>query len=89
MSRDRSDTPEHPQYVGEVTIHDVQVNGPVTAAEPAFRFPHEIGVANIKKNVIDVFYIWGDAAPAMTLTVDQYNELRRHAMLQARGHQPK
>jgi hypothetical protein len=82
VTRSRSDTPDNPQYLGETIVHDVQVNGPVTEKELAFRFPQGIGVGDVEKNV---FYIWGDGAPAMTLTTDQYNERRKQEMLRARG----
>jgi hypothetical protein len=67
--RTRSDAPDNPRSVIEVIIHDVQVNGPITDKDLAFRFPRGIGVGDMKKQ--GVFYIWGDGAPAMTFTTDQ------------------
>ncbi len=33
----------------------------------------------------DIRYIWGDGAPEMTLTTDEYNEMRKQELLKARG----
>ncbi len=82
VARTRSDTPDNPQYLGETLIHDVQVNGPVTDEELAFRFPRGIGLLDVEKKV---FYIWGDGAPERTLTADEYNELRKQEMLRLKG----
>jgi RNA polymerase sigma factor (sigma-70 family) len=82
VSRTRSDAAEKPQYLGENVIHDVEANGPIPEKALAFRFPRGIGVGDVGK---DVYYIWGDRAPAMTLTTDQYNAWREHEMRKARG----
>jgi hypothetical protein len=60
----------------------LQVNGPVGDKELAFRFPQGIGVLDVKKGV---YYIWGYGAWAMTLTTDQYNEMRKRELLRAQG----
>jgi RNA polymerase sigma factor (sigma-70 family) len=82
VTRVRSDSEVNPFYLGETVIQDVQVNVPVTEQELAFHFPQGIGVADVKKGV---FYIWGDGAPAETLTTEQYNERKKLEILQARG----
>ncbi len=82
--RIRSDEPDNPSFILETLIHDVQVNGAVTEKELAFRYPRGIGVADVEKNV---FYIWGDGAPAETLTTKEYNDRRDAQMLNARGGQ--
>ena len=83
VTRTRSDTAEKPQYLGDNVIHDVQVGcGPVTEKELAFRFPQGIGVGDVAKGV---HYIWGDGAPMMTLTTDQYNAWRQKEVRRARG----
>ena len=73
-TRTRSDTKDNPTFLGEIMIHDVEANGPITEKDLAFRFPKGIGVLDMEKKVI---YIWGDGAPASTLTIDQYDEMRR------------
>ncbi len=82
VTRARSDTTDKPQFLSEIIIHDVQVNRPITDKELAFRFPRGIGVGDVNK---DVYYIWGENAPAMTFTAEQYNEWRRLEMQRARG----
>jgi RNA polymerase sigma factor (sigma-70 family) len=80
--RTRSDAPDEPNFILETVIHDVQVNGPITDKELAFRFPRGIGVGDVTK---DVFYVWGDGAPEMTLTTQQYNDWRSEEMLKAQA----
>ena len=84
MTRTRSDDRRKAAHThfGENIIHDVQANGPIPEKELAFRFPRGIGVGDVAKGV---FYIWGDRAPAMTLTTDQYNAWRQKEMRRARG----
>jgi RNA polymerase sigma factor (sigma-70 family) len=82
--RIRSDEPDNPSFILETSIHDVQVNGPIAEKDLAFRYPKGIGVADVAKNV---FYIWGDGAPAETLTAKEYNDRRQAEMLNARNGQ--
>jgi hypothetical protein len=80
--RTRSDAPDDPNLIIETEIHDVQLNGPITDKDLAFRFPRGIGVGDVTK---DVYYVWGDGAPEMTLTTQQYNDWSREEMLKAQA----
>ena len=82
VARTRSDTPDNPQYLGETLIHDVQVNGPVTDEELAFRFPRGIG---LRRRGEESLLHLGRRGPERTLTADEYNELRKQEMLRLKG----